>query len=92
MHTLLDVEMSGSKAGSHVDGSKSGSNANEIDNNEIVKRKIIPTEKALMYKIEKLQKERQAKVKRMKDVIITLKELMENDDDLFHRCKLNWTF
>lgn len=82
LHAVLDVNMSGSKAGSHVNGSKIGSNANETDNNEIVKRKIILTEKGLVCKIETFQKERQARVKKIKGVIIALKELMENDDNI----------
>lgn len=65
--------MSGSKAGSHVD---------ETHNTETVKRKIIPTVKALVSKMEKLQKERQAKVNKIKGVIIALKELMENNDNV----------
>lgn len=82
VHTLLDVNMSGSKAGSHANGSNSGSNANETDKNEIVKRKILPTEKAVVCKMEKLQKEWQARVNKIKCVIIALKELMENDDNV----------
>lgn len=70
VHTLLDVNMSGSKTGSHVNGSKSGSNANETDNNELVKRKIIPTERAVLCKMEKLQKECQTRVNKIKVVIV----------------------
>ncbi len=72
--------MSGSKAGSSVRESKAGSNANETDNNETVKRKTILTEKALGYKIDHLQKDRKARVNKMKSVISALKELMENDN------------
>lgn len=67
VHTLLDVMMSGSKAGSQVSGL---SNANETDNNETVRRKIIFTEKALGCKMGKLQKDHQARVNKMKGVII----------------------
>lgn len=68
---LVIVNMSGSKAGSNVNGVTT----------EKDKRTMTLTEKAIACKVEKLQKERQSKVHKLKGTIITLKELMKNDDN-----------
>lgn len=68
---LLVVNMSGSQAGSIGNGADTGN----------VKRTVTLTEKALACKIEKLQKDRQSRVNKIKGVIIALKELMNNDDN-----------
>ena len=59
----------------------SGSNAGSTVNDGNVKRNVILTEKGLACKIERLHKERQSRVNKIKGVIAALKRLMENDDN-----------
>ncbi len=69
---LLLVNMSGSKAGSNV---------NEVDGAGNAKRNVTLTGKAVACKVEKLQKERQSKVSKIKGVITALKEVMKGDNN-----------
>lgn len=57
----------------------SGSSAVSVKKPEKDKRTIVLTEKALMNKIETIQTERKKHVRKMKDVISSLKELMKDD-------------
>ena len=59
----------------------SGSNAGSTVNDGKVKRKVTLSEKGLACKIERLHKDRQSIVNKIKSVIAALKRLMENDDN-----------
>lgn len=69
---LVEVKMSGSESIPAANGVDAGNG----------KRTVTHTEKALEYKIEKLQKECKSKVNKLKSVITALKELMKNDDNV----------
>lgn len=60
----------------------SATNAGSIVGKPEEKRKIILTEKAMMNKIESIQKERKRKVDEIKRLILSLKELMRDEKNV----------
>lgn len=60
----------------------SATNAGSIVGKPEEKRKIILTEKAMMNKIESIQKERKRKVDEIKRLILFLKELMRDEKNV----------
>lgn len=83
----MAVDVAGFALDSHCDlffcaCKMSASKAVETVSKPEEKRKIIPTEKAIINKIESIQKERKRKVDEIKQLILSLKELMKDEKNV----------